>query len=165
MENASKALIIAGAILISIVLITLGVVILGQGQDVVNSSNMDATAIQSWNSQFTQYQGQRVTGAQVNALMDSVVSNNTISNRNNDTNKIIAIQVANGTNASNRVAVNNTFARTRVNGQLQAASTSSNQECGTSSIVTKAKSGSLYRVTFTNNQSGFVSVITIQDVA
>ena len=39
MENASKALIIAGAILISIVLITLGVVILGQGQEVVNSSN------------------------------------------------------------------------------------------------------------------------------
>lgn len=34
MENASKALIIAGAILISIVLITLGVVILGQGQEV-----------------------------------------------------------------------------------------------------------------------------------
>lgn len=47
MENASKALIIAGAILISIVLITLGVVILGQGQEVVNSSNMDAQAISS----------------------------------------------------------------------------------------------------------------------
>jgi hypothetical protein len=165
MENASKALIIAGAILISIVLITLGVVILGQGQDVVNSSNMDATAIQSWNSQFTQYQGTRVTGAQVNALLDSVVSNNNVSNRNGDTNKVIAIKMIAGKNSSNQIAIMNTYARTKTDGTLQSASTSHNQECGTSSITTKAKSGALYEVTFAYNTQGFVSVIGIKDVA
>ena len=76
MENASKALIIAGAILISIVLITLGVVILGQGQEVVNSSNIDDTAIQSFNQKFTQYEGTNVTGSRVNALLDTVRSHN-----------------------------------------------------------------------------------------
>ena len=94
MENASKALIIAGAILISIVLITLGVVILGQGQEVVNSSNMDAQAISSFNSQFTQYEGDSVTGSRVNTLINAVISSNTVSNRDGEVNKLINITVA-----------------------------------------------------------------------
>ena len=40
MENASKALLIAGAILIAIVLITFGVIILGQGSEIINSSSL-----------------------------------------------------------------------------------------------------------------------------
>lgn len=91
MENASKALIIAGAILISIVLITLGVVILGQGQDVVNNSNMDATEISSYNSQFTQYEGDHVSGSNVNTLINAVISANTVSNRDGSTEKLITI--------------------------------------------------------------------------
>ena len=91
MENASKALIIAGAILISIVLITLGVVILGQGQEVVNSSNIDDTAIQSFNQKFTQYEGTNVTGSRVNALINAVTANNTVALRDGEENKLITI--------------------------------------------------------------------------
>ena len=91
MENASKALIIAGAILISIVLITLGVVILGQGQEVVNSSNIDDTAIQSFNQKFTQYEGTNVSGSRVNALINAVIANNTVAKRDGEENKLITI--------------------------------------------------------------------------
>ena len=46
MENASKALIIAGAILLSILLITLGIMIFGQAQDTVNNSGMSQAEIE-----------------------------------------------------------------------------------------------------------------------
>ena len=41
MENASKALIIAGAILLAILIISLGILIFNQAQDTVGSVNMD----------------------------------------------------------------------------------------------------------------------------
>ena len=57
MENASKALIIAGAILLSILLISLGIVIFNQAKDVVSGSGMTQAEQQSFNAKFTQYQG------------------------------------------------------------------------------------------------------------
>ena len=39
MENASKALIIAGAILIAILLITIGIVLINSGRDVTETRN------------------------------------------------------------------------------------------------------------------------------
>ena len=53
MENASKALIIAGAILLAIVLISLGMIILGQGEDIVKNNGMNQAQITALNSKFT----------------------------------------------------------------------------------------------------------------
>ena len=76
MENASKALIIAGAILISIVLITFGVIILGQGSEVINSADMSEVEITTFNTKFTQFEGTNVRGSKVNALLNTVLQNN-----------------------------------------------------------------------------------------
>lgn len=76
MENASKALIIAGAILLSILIISLGILIFSQAQDTINSVNMSEQEIQAFNNKFTPYQGTRVRGSQVNALVQAVASNN-----------------------------------------------------------------------------------------
>ncbi|MBR0350885.1 MAG: hypothetical protein IJH76_03590 [Clostridia bacterium] len=78
MENASKALIIAGAILIAIVLITLGVVLLQQGQGVADSGETALTAreIETFNSQFTRYEGTNVSGSNVRQLISSVNASN-----------------------------------------------------------------------------------------
>lgn len=59
MENASKALIIAGAILISILLITVGIILIRTGNDNVGGgvSEMNSQKIQAFNSKFTQYEG------------------------------------------------------------------------------------------------------------
>lgn len=76
MENASKALIIAGAILISIVLITFGVIILNQGSQVINNTSLSETEVSTFNAKFTGFEGSMVRGSKVNSLLNTVVQNN-----------------------------------------------------------------------------------------
>ena len=57
MENASKALIIAGAILLSILLISLGIMVYNNAKGTVNDANLDTESIQTFNGKFTQYCG------------------------------------------------------------------------------------------------------------
>ena len=59
MENASKALIIAGAILLAILIISLGIMIYNQASQ-----------------KFEQYTGTNVRGAQVNSLLSQIQTNN-----------------------------------------------------------------------------------------
>ena len=75
MENASKALIIAGAILLSILIIGLGMAIYQQAAGAMNGANMDPTKIQAYNSEFLNYEGTQ-SGTQVRALLDTVRSHN-----------------------------------------------------------------------------------------
>ena len=76
MENASKALIIAGAILLAILIISLGILIFQQASSVIDSNAMSAVERQSFNSQFTQYEGERVNGTTVRTLIQAVFQNN-----------------------------------------------------------------------------------------
>lgn len=82
MENASKALIIAGAILLAILIISLGIAIYGQAAGVVNNNAMSELEIQQFNQKFTQYEGERVRGATINAMLQSVLANNTSADDN-----------------------------------------------------------------------------------
>ena len=75
MENASKALIIAGAILLAILIISLGILIYNQAAGIVNSNSMSDVEITQFNAQFTQYQGTQ-SGTSVRALLQEVLSNN-----------------------------------------------------------------------------------------
>lgn len=84
MENASKALIIAGAILLAILIISLGILIFNQAQDTVGSVNMDEQEIMAFNNKFTQYEGENVRGSQVNALAQAVLANNQSAKNNGD---------------------------------------------------------------------------------
>ena len=72
MENASKALIIAGAILLAILIISLGIMIYQQASGVVNNNAMSEVDINSFNQKFIQYTGTNVRGAQVNALLNQI---------------------------------------------------------------------------------------------
>ena len=76
MENASKALIIAGAILLSILIISLGIVIWRQAADVINSTSMSDMEKETFNAKFEQYQGESVRGANVNALLQQMITSN-----------------------------------------------------------------------------------------
>ena len=75
MENASKALIIAGAILLAILIIGLGVFIYNQASNAIGNTGMDQLAIQQFNGQFESYEG-RKSGSQVKQLLKTVISNN-----------------------------------------------------------------------------------------
>lgn len=75
MENASKALIIAGAILLSILIIGLGMAIYQQASGAIGNANMAPQKIQSYNSEFASYEGTK-SGTQVRALLDIIRSHN-----------------------------------------------------------------------------------------
>ena len=78
MENASKALIIAGAILISIILISIGILVVNAAGDVTDraSTTMDAQAVQVFNQQFSNYEDEEQRGSNVRTLLNIVSSSN-----------------------------------------------------------------------------------------
>lgn len=79
MENASKALIIAGAILLAILLISLGIFIFNQAQDTVNNSGMTEAEISSFNNKFLKYEGDQ-KGSVVKSAVNEVIASNSDAN-------------------------------------------------------------------------------------
>lgn len=75
MENASKALIIAGAILLAIVIISLGLIVVNNTRETIQNSNLSEQEIQNFNSKFTSYEG-TINASQVNTLIQQVISTN-----------------------------------------------------------------------------------------
>lgn len=84
MENASKALIIAGAILISILIVGLGVIIYQNVAGIAKTGTLDAQEITAHNSPFEGYFGDYVSGSNVKALLTQVQANNSAANRNDE---------------------------------------------------------------------------------
>ena len=76
MENASKALIIAGAILLSILIIAIGMYIYNSSQNSIQTagSQISAQEIQSFNQTWEMYEGTQ-TGSNVRALISKMSSN------------------------------------------------------------------------------------------
>lgn len=67
MDNASKALIMAGAILISLALVGLGVYIFSMSKDIQGNTTqtMDSLTAQTTNTQLSNYAGKKVRGSNV----------------------------------------------------------------------------------------------------
>lgn len=142
MENASKALIIAGAILLAILIISLGIMIYNQASGVVNNNAMSEVEISSFNQKFTQFEGTNVKGSQVNSLLTQIVQNN-VANQE-DKSKQVKIEVSSSnwqgdTPEKDSIPVNST---------------------------TKAQSGKTYKVTCElNSQTGLVTKVKIADAS
>ena len=137
MENASKALIIAGAILLAILIISLGIMIYNQASGVVNNNAMNEVDISTFNNKFTQYEGTNVRGAQVKALIQQVVTNN----------------VSNSEDASRKVSVD-------ING------TTTNTPTSASSLTGKISTGKTYKVeanTAPSSKTGLIAVVKITE--
>lgn len=74
MENASKALIIAGAILLSILIIALGIFIYNQARGAINTNTLDSQTISTFNSPIEEYEGSKL-GSNLRSLMSTLISN------------------------------------------------------------------------------------------
>ncbi len=102
MENASKALIIAGAILVSILIVSLGVLIFNRmGGSAKEAANMDEQEVANFNSKITPYVGKNISGSQVNALIQLVISLDNSAKSSGDATKAVSITYpleAGGTN-------------------------------------------------------------------
>jgi hypothetical protein len=102
MENASKTLIIAGAILISILIISLGVLVYNQAQGTVSRANLNSQEAQTQNGQFESYFGTDVTANDVRQLLSLVRTNNLTATRSGESKVIgVALYVKQGTAAAN----------------------------------------------------------------
>ena len=89
MENASKALIIAGAILLAILLISMGVMVFQQASGITNTNAVDKLAITTYNKEFTQYEGTNVKGTTVKNLIDAVNVHNKVNDNSKQIGKVL----------------------------------------------------------------------------
>ena len=97
MENASKALLIAGSVLIAILLIAVGVRVFNSTQGTTDQveGTMQTTEVATFNNKFLPYIGTK-SKAQVISLLNTVISNN-------------------ATNQTHQVTINNVDAKTKIN--------------------------------------------------
>ena len=134
MENASKALIIAGAILLAILLISLGIYIFSQAQSVVNDSGFTKAEITTFNSQFLKYDGEQ-KGTAVKSLITEVITSN-----------------ASDTASNNGRFVSVTYGQKKIDSNTNGLSTSDIKACKT------------YQITLaTDSKTGYINSITIAD--
>lgn len=140
MENASKALILAGSILIAIIIISLGVMIFrNMSNSVINNPSLDKQTISAFNSRIEPYIGENKSGSQVNTLRDIAISIN-----NNAKVQGGSMQYVNMT----------------INGDTV---TSYNPSSNEVTIVNKkAETGKFYKVEPTYNpETGLINTITV----
>lgn len=76
MENASKALIIAGAILLSILIIAIGMFIYNSAQSTINNSmqSMSTQEVQAFNNEFMSFEG-RQSGSNIKSMIGTLIAN------------------------------------------------------------------------------------------
>ena len=134
MENASKALIIAGAILLSILIIALGVFVFNQAKSAIGNTGLSDKEVAAFNSKFDSYEGKQ-KGSSVKALV------NTVKNYNNtlDSNNAEYIDVKKGPVPAGTATVEFT-------GTLP-------------TYPSDIKSGTMYTISFTYNKAGQISGI------
>lgn len=100
MENASKALIIAGSVLIAILIISLGLFIFKSTSGTTDQTQElgKTLEVQQFNSQFLKYCGDSVKGSQVRTLCEVIIAHNA-----NSSTKVKINNEDDGTQISNNV--------------------------------------------------------------
>lgn len=141
MENASKALIIAGAILLSILIIGLGMTIYQKASGAMDGADLGGQQVQVYNAEFENYKGTQ-TGANVRALVQVIQSHNRT--KADDTTLQISVSLENGGQQTNT--------------PTDKSSTVEEPESSVSSVaVSKIKAGWNYDVQFTYSKAGYIT--------
>ena len=76
MENATKALLITAAVLVAIIIISLTLVIVRQGQESVAGADMTEAEVAQFNSKFNTYNGKKVTSTQAESIIKTIFEHN-----------------------------------------------------------------------------------------
>lgn len=137
MENATKALLIAAAVLVAILIISFGLVIYNKSTTATDSADLTATQIQAQNEKFAKYEGENQRGSVVNALLETALTNNTTATSDGAK---VNVYMGSGTSS------------------LLVGTTST-------SISSKADTSKLYDIKCSRNKSGVINQINIEQVA
>jgi len=140
MENASKALIIAGAILLSIAIIGIGMYIYTTAQQTIQSANMSQQEITAYNSEFIKYEGTQ-SGSNVKALLQTVRTHNIVNK--DDTSKQIVVNKGGSSSGDVTDTQNGT------------------DQSNISNYLGNTNAGTQYNVTFDYSSTGLIKRINI----
>lgn len=140
MENASKALIIAGAILLSILIIGLGMFIYQQAAGAMDGANLDPQKANAYNQEFSNYAG-TISGANARSLYSVIASHNRT--YTDDYSQQVTLTIDGG--------------------ELDEATIFEPDAAPTMPSNT-LKAGQTYHVTFQYNKSGYITKCNIQRV-
>lgn len=144
MENASKALIIAGSILLAILIISLGIAIFTQMKSaVIENANLSEQEVASFNADITPYLGSSISGSQVNALIQLATS--------------IDNKALNSGDKIKRVSIYNTSA----NSGNEIVKLSSTDTAITYGASRKVETGKYYKVEGTHDANGLITTIVV----
>lgn len=76
MENATKALLIAAAVLVAILIISLGLIVYNMASETIDSVNFSGQEVTAFNDKFEQYRGENKRGSEVNAMLKTALNSN-----------------------------------------------------------------------------------------
>ena len=160
MENASKALLIAGAILLAILIIAIGMFIYSSAQSNVESSitQMTTQEVQAYNSQFTSYEGMQA-GANVKALLGRLIGN--AKTYEEESGKVPNVNFI-GNNSKNNENVNTNYGKNVTGADNNVATAGYIKDLNT--IRQRIESKHEYKVTFETDTSGLIHDVVIDYV-
>ena len=121
MENASKALIIAGAILLSIAIIGIGMYVYNNAATAMEGTDMTDQQVDTYNQTFTNYEGVQ-RGANVKTLCDRVASHNRTAA--DDSEKVQMVEADSSADVSvSDITVQDTTALTTIKNSIKSGAT------------------------------------------
>ena len=107
MENASKALIIAGAILLAIIIISLGIMVVNNARGTVGNNNLSKQEVEVFNSTWDGYAGTNKSASDIRSLYSAVIANNA-SEKSTGNNRTISVIAKKGTGSNDSADVTTT---------------------------------------------------------
>ena len=168
MENASKALILAASVLISIMLVSLGIFVFRTVSDIAtDTSKLTDLEIANFNKQFTSYENENVRGIQVNELIKSVINSN-INSSIEETGTYVTIQYPAVNDSIVQLGVNNNKTSASVypsTGGVSSVDSLSNPLNGNKTyndVIKVVKTNKTYKVSIHKNGSGLVDKILVE---
>lgn len=148
MENASKALIIAGSVLLAIMLVAMGVTIFTRARNSADSTSLDATEISMFNQKFERFDGKR-SGSNIKSLCSFAISN--ASTNKDDSSKLPTIYYKKGT-SDEKKAIGGTTATKKIQTYID----------DISNIRTNIYTTTDYNVSISYGTSGLIETIEIE---
>ena len=140
MENASKALIIAGAILLSIAIIGIGMSVFTMASESMSGADLSEQEINSYNSTFIRYEGVQ-NGSTVKTLLNTIRTHN--QSNSNDASKQIVIKA------------NSELTGEEVSDDAAVGTTPAEINTARNAVV----AGTRYKVTFNYTSTGLIKEI------
>ncbi len=168
MENASKALIIAGAILLSILIVSIGMVVFRNAREAMGGSNLSSEQIEAFNGKFTSWIGDSMSSSDVYNLISAVQTSNQ-TEKAETTCRYIAVIVNFGT-AANYASYNTFYGRLPVgesawsDGSITVQKSEDTTTVDSKNVV-RLPSSTRYKVTVEKYVNGLIAGIKVTNAS